>query len=78
MTTEFEHEKMRIAIADYYALPTLQQLREQGLNGRDLVGRKYRSAIPERNMIFKKIVCESENHHQGKVSVTQIWEAEFI
>ncbi|QGZ14039.1 hypothetical protein PP939_gp139 [Rhizobium phage RL38J1] len=78
MTAEFEHEKMRIAAADYYALPTLQQLHDQGLNGRDLVGRKYRSAIPERNMIFKKTVRESENHHQGLVHVTQIWEAEFI
>ncbi|AIK68459.1 hypothetical protein P10VF_246 [Rhizobium phage vB_RleM_P10VF] len=78
MTSEFEKATMRITRADYEALPTLQQLREQGLNGRDLVGRKYRSAIPERNMIFKKTVRKSENHHQGKVSVTQIWEAEFI
>ncbi|QGZ14309.1 hypothetical protein PP940_gp165 [Rhizobium phage RL2RES] len=78
MTAEFPTEKMKISYEEYDKLPTLKQLHDQGLSGRDLIGRKYRSSHPDRYMIFKKMVRKSENHHQGLVHVTQIWEAEFI
>ncbi|QIG73980.1 hypothetical protein PP935_gp205 [Rhizobium phage RHph_N34] len=69
--------ELKLSRSDFEALPTLQNLREQGLNGRDLINRKYRSSYPAvLPKVFKKTIKKSEYGH-GNIAVTQIWDVVF-
>ncbi|QIG69777.1 hypothetical protein EVB81_208 [Rhizobium phage RHph_I46] len=68
--------ELRLSRSDFEALPTLQNLRDQGLNGRDLINRKYRSISENAPRVFKKTIRKSELSWNNVV-VTQIWDVVF-